>query len=358
MSFQNKGLNLIDIEIQNRFSKKATFLSKVDKIIKWGPINKTLKEKYKKKMAADGRPAYHPLSMFKILLIQSWYNLSDEAVEEALYDRISFMKFTNLSITDSIPDHSTICRFRNTLNDLNLFERLFLIINNQLEKQKLLIKKGGIVDASVISSSRRPRKIIKTETVDRQEPDLEENAKENPQVEETEEEKQEASNPIEYSSDTDAKWIVKGKKCYYGYKCHMSVDVNNGFILGGHITPANVSDMNQLDKVLESSNLPKGSPVFADKGYSSKKNRNLITDKGLTDFIMYKKSRNKQLTEIEKSLNKLISKYRYKVEQGFGTLKRRFNFSRMRYLGLQKCQGEFLLKAMCFNILKAVKLAF
>ncbi len=376
MGFQNKGKNLVDIELANRFSKKTTFLDKVDKLIKWGPINKLLKEKYKKKVSAVGQPAYHPLTMFKILLLEVWYGLSDVAVEEALYDRISFMKFVNLSVTDSVPDHSTISRFRTTLNKLNLYDRLFLLINEQLEKQGLLVKQGVVVDASVIKSATRPRKVIRVQVKDREEPDIAnkcdneceaENGSPSPDTSSNSKEKNIQSSKdkdkslkeefsIEYSVDSDAKWIVKGKKAIYGYKSHISVDATNGFILGGHITPANVSDMNQLEAILDESALPTDIPVFADKGYSSNKNKRLIEEKGYLDFIMRKKPKNKDLTKVAKSFNKFISKCRYKVEQAFGTLKRRYNFTRMRYIGLDKCNADFKLKAICFNISKAVRM--
>lgn len=256
------------------------------------------------------------------------------------------------------------------MNTLGLYDKLFLILNQQLEQQKLLVKRGAIVDASVIQSSTRPRKVIKVQVQDRKEADIENSStateskpsnntdskEKNNVKKKKDEENPETTNPIEYSKDPDATWIVKGKKLTYGYKCHMAVDMHRGFIVGGHVTPANISDMNQLEAVLDESNLPAGIPILADKGYCSKKNRTLVNTKGFTDFIMYKKTRSTTLTPLERITNKLISKYRFKVEQGFGTLKRRFSFSRMRYIGLEKSHGDFMLKAMGFNILKAVRM--
>ena len=97
-----------------------TFLDKIDKLIDWKPIEKLLKQRYKRLSSADGRPAYPPLPMFKLLLLQRWYNLSDPKMEEALNDRISFIRFSGFSIMSPLPDHSTICRFRNTLLKLNI----------------------------------------------------------------------------------------------------------------------------------------------------------------------------------------------------------------------------------------------
>ena len=93
----------------------VTFLDKIDKLIDWKPIEKILRQKYRKTASANGRPAYPPLPMFKLLLLQGCNNLSDPGMEEALYDRSSFIFFSGFSLISSLPDHSTICRFRNTL---------------------------------------------------------------------------------------------------------------------------------------------------------------------------------------------------------------------------------------------------
>lgn len=96
------------------------FLDKIDKLINWQDIEKTLENKYKKRASADGRPAYPALLMFKLLLLQRWYGLSDPAAEEALKDRIPFIRFSGFSLESPLPDHSTICRFRNTLLEINI----------------------------------------------------------------------------------------------------------------------------------------------------------------------------------------------------------------------------------------------
>jgi IS5 family transposase len=147
--------------------------------------------------------------------------------------------------------------------------------------------------------------------------------------------------------------VKKGKKAHYGYKAHISVDAKEGFVLGGHVTPAHVADTTQFEKLLSESDIPDDSFVVADKGYCSEKNRTHIRNR-YTDGIMYKAARNKPLTFIQYLMNKLISQIRYIVEQGIGTLKRRYGFFRMRYIGLEKGNMEFMLNAMAFNLKKAV----
>lgn len=312
-----------------------TFLDKINNIIDWKPIEDILKKRYKKVASADGRPAYPPLPMFKLLLLQRWYNLSDPQLEETLNDRISFIRFSGFSFTSPLPDHSTICRFRNTLSELNLFEPLFNEIIRQLESKGIIIKQGAIVDATIIESSRRPKKVVDTIAEDRKE------------------ETTYKPDNITYSDDKDAAWIKKGKRAYYGYKGHICVDKKDGFIIGAHITPANTSDTKELERLIDESNLPHNSAVIADKGYASEENRTLLKNKKLKDLIMYKAKRNNPITPIQKAINRLISSVRYKVEQTIGILKRCYNFFRMRYKGTDKGNMEFLITAMAFNLKKA-----
>ena len=117
-------MGFADYLIEQRKHSNA-FLDKIDQFIDWKNIEKQLKKKYRKTMSADGRPAYPCLPMFKLLLLQRWYGLSDPGLEETLSDRISFIRFGGFSLNSSLPDHSTICRFRNTLLELGLYEKLF-----------------------------------------------------------------------------------------------------------------------------------------------------------------------------------------------------------------------------------------
>jgi transposase, IS5 family len=222
-------------------------------------IEETLLKKYKKTASADGRPAYPALLMFKLLLIQGWYGLSDPGLEEAVKDSISFIRFSGFSLESTLPDHSTICRFRNALLELHIYEKLFGGILRQLELKGILVKEsnGAILDATIVASSRRPRKVIEVMPKDRKE-------------EET------PSHTITYFDDLYAIWVKKGKKAHYGYKTHISVEAGEGFILGGHVTPAHVTDTTQFEKLISESTMPESSFILADKGYYSEKNRSLI----------------------------------------------------------------------------------
>jgi IS5 family transposase len=317
--------------------RKKSFLDNIDHMIDWKPIEKLLKKHYKKIKAADGRPAYPPLPLFKMLLLQRWYDLSDPGLEESVNDRLSFLRFTGFSFESNIPDETTICRFRNFLITKGLYKKLLEGINSQLEGMELLVKKGAVVDASLVSSSRRPRKVIDIMPEDREEDKFPE----------------EPNHEVTYSDDTEAAWVIKGKHPYYGFKLHMATDAHEGFIIGGHVTPANHADTSEFEKLVDDLDLDKETPVLADKGYSSQKNREYLAQKKLTDGIMIRGARNNPLTEEEIRHNRLISRLRFIVEQGFGTLKRRYKFERTRYLGCAKTELQFYLNAMAFNLKKA-----
>lgn len=160
--FEKKRGGFLDMAISVR-KKAKTFLDDVDKVIDWSPIEKLLRKKLRRHKDAVGNPAYPQLSMFKVLLLQRWYNLSDQAMDDALTDRISFCRFAGFSFDYDTPDASTIGRFRNHLLERGLDVKLFNMLGAQLEGHGLIIKQGAIVDASIVESSRRPRK---TQTIE------------------------------------------------------------------------------------------------------------------------------------------------------------------------------------------------
>jgi IS5 family transposase len=179
----------------------ATFLDGVDDMIEWGRIEKLLKRELGiTDEVKAGAKSYPVIQMFKVLLLQQWYGLSDKDTEFCLSDRLSFMRFVGFSLEESVPDHTTICRFRNAVVAKDLLELLLNDVNTQMEKQGKLVKKGIAVDASIISSAARPRKVVVVDNVvtDRKE------AETTPTIEPQE--------TVVYSHDSDAAWTKKGKE--------------------------------------------------------------------------------------------------------------------------------------------------
>jgi len=322
-----------DIAYANR-RRRVNFLDKVNELIEWKPIQKKLNKILKRKPNPVGAQPYPAIVMFKALLLQSWYNLSDTQTEDCLADRASFSVFAGLSLDHGVPDSSTICRFRNLLKDD--FEGLLNLINAQLAKQDFIIKEGMIADASIVESSCRP---VKHEEVE-----LPENEDEAIEVVTT------------YSRDSEARWTVKGSRSYYGYKAHVSTDNKHGFVLSAHVSAANVYDGHRLPRLVEDSQLDEGSLVIADKGYCSEANRAYLAENEFLDGIMRKAARNRALSEAERAYNKVLSRMRAKVERVFGTLKSAYGFRRSRYIGIAKVEAELLLKSIAFNLKKAALL--
>ena len=158
--------------------------------------------------------------MFKALLLQSWYGLSDRELSDNLEDRISFSHFCGFSLDHEVPDYSTICRFRNHLHQKGLAEPLLDMVNAQIQAGGIEIKTGIIVDASIIQSARRPRK--KQDVVPADNDDDPGQGGGGYEVKTT------------YSDDVEAVWTKKGNQLFYGYKAHIAVDAEHGFILTGH----------------------------------------------------------------------------------------------------------------------------
>jgi IS5 family transposase len=325
--------------------RQATFVDGVTAIIDWQRVERLLNRGLgRSNEITAGAKAYPALQMFKILLLQQWYGMSDQETEYAMRDRISFIRFAGLSLEETVPDHTTICRFRNALVEKKLLQALLDEVNGQMEQQGKLVKKGVAVDASIISSAARPRKQVEVEAVvcDREEatsPDAEK-----------------AIVSVSYSHDRDAAWTKKGKTYHYGYKAHTSVDVDTGLVLTAHATPANHSDTGELEALVQSSRLPAKSRVYADKGYTSASNSMLLKQHKYKDGIMHRAYRNRPLSERERNRNKLISNRRYIVERVFGTLKHRYAMARASYLGTAKVQGELLLSSLAYNLKRALYL--
>lgn len=313
----------------------------VGKLINWNRCLNHLRKIHKSdESLMGGQVPYDRLKMFKSILLQQWHSLSDEQLVEALSVRVDFMAFTGFELADELPNASTFCRFRNKLIERNLEKKLFKEINQQLEQLGLKLESANcaIVDATLIESASRPRRTIIIEN------DREESLDKN----------ENSSFQIKESKDPDARWVKKGKKCHFGYKGFASVD-EEGFYTELHTESANESEVNKLEKVTAEL---KAKNLLADKGYASAKNREYLKSIDVKDGIMHKAAVNKPLTPEQKLINKVISKTRYRVEQSFGTLKRILKFERASYTTKRKVQAQFVLKALCSNLLKAVNKVF
>ena len=326
---------------------KQEFFNQVNLIVDWRPISNIINKHYSKGTSVTGRPSYDGLILFKMTLLQTWYGLSDYEVEDRVNDSISFSRFVGISLDDSVPDNSVISRFRSELTEKKVYEKLFKELNKQLEKHKIIVKTGVIVDASIVDSPYKPKGITTFE--------IEEDRAETERSDEQKQKEEETHKELkkqQKTADPEGRWIKKSGKTRYGYKKHKVTD-QEGLVLGVLTTPANVNEISNLEEVLDTADIPENAYVYGDKGYKSAKNEDILKDKKLKSRILSKAVKGKSLTEREKLRNKLIGKTRFKVERTFGSIKRWFNSTCCRYIGIEKMHTQNLMESMAYNLYRS-----
>lgn len=293
-----------------------TELDDILKMIKWQNIEKHLVDLHSSK---KGERAYPPLMMFKALLLQSWYNLSDSQLEKQLARDLMFRRFVGIGLDDSVPDHSSIWRFRQKISEEGRLEYLLDRLNQGLTEAGLYIKQGqvSIIDASVIEAKQsRPNKGVDGENT----------------------QDKEAGYNVKQSSD--------GKmKTTYGFKAHLNVD-EDAFITSAITTAGNVHDSQCLEDLLTGAE----TAVYADSAYASHKHDVLLKEKNIKNGILKRAYRNKSLTKDEKQQNKQLSSIRSTVERVFGILKQHYGMGKARYLGKARNHARLLLMSMAYNL--------
>ena len=311
---------------------KESPLLRLESLLDWQALGEVIGDLGR---SGYGPTGYDPVALLKSLILQAWHGLSDPGLEEALRLRLDFMLFTGFE--NAVPDETTFCRFRNLLVQHGKWQEALREVNRQLQAAGLQVTptKGAVLDATIVESAARPRKHLETTAVDREE--------ETTIFEVTGE---------HLSADPDATWLKKGKRSYFGYKGFVTTDSTRGAIHRIHVTPAHVSEMVSLQAALGDVCTEK---LYADKGYASRENRQFLKSRGSRGGLMYKAARGRPLSSWQKRANKIISKSRYIVEQAFGTLKRRFSFARASYMTRVKVEAQLTLKAIAFNLVKALR---
>jgi IS5 family transposase len=332
-----------------RRTRKNTFFKQINLIIDWKLIEKEINKVYKKGTSVDGRPSYPGLLLFKMMLLQNWYRLSDPEVEEMVNENLSAMAFCGLQIEDDVPDHSVISRFRKELTEKKAFDRLLKKFNQQLKTKGIIVKEGvALVDAAITNSPRKPKgKTTYEVATDRKEDEREDGEKER------EENSMKLVKLTQPGVDTEARWLKKSGQLYYGYKKHITTD-DEGLVLAVHTTTANEHDSKGLKAVVKKTpkkNMEKG--LFGDKGYKVPANDQLLKDNKIKNRLQHKAKRNTPLTSWEKHFNKLISKSRYKVERTFGGMSRWFGAGIAKYVGLEKTHSQHVMEAIAYNLYRS-----
>ncbi|MET4717516.1 IS5 family transposase [Bradyrhizobium japonicum] len=262
---------------------------------------------------SPGRPGYPVLVLFRAVLLQSLYGLSERELEEALGDRLSFKRFVGLSLEDATPDHTVLNRFRNQLVEQGLLEKLFGELDRQLENAGVILKRGTMLDATLIQAVSAPPKEDRP------------------------------------SNDPDARFAKRQGKSgsTFGYKAHVGVDEGSGLIRAVLTTPANVNDTTPADALIRGDE----AAVWADAAYDTHARRARLKAEGKKPRIARRPNRHHpELPPRLKRYNLLIARRRAQVETTFATLKRRMRLTCIRYVGLIKATGQVVLAAIAFNM--------
>jgi len=286
-------------------------LERLAGLVKWYRFEKLMG--HLRNESGPGQPGYPVLVLFRALLLQSLYGLSERELEEALGDRLSFKRFVGLSLEDATPDHTVLNRFRNQLVEQGLLEKLFGELDRQLENAGVILKRGTMLDATLIQAVSAPP--------------TEERA----------------------SNDPDARFTRRQGKSgsTFGYKAHVGVDEGSGLIRSVLTTPANINDTTPADELIRGDE----AVVWADAAYDTHARRARLKAEGKKPRIARRPNRHHpELPPRLKRYNLLIARRRAQVETTFATLKRRMRLNCIRYVGLVKASGQVLLASIAFNM--------
>jgi len=319
----------------NRLKKLSTLgdpLEKLNRVIDWRMFEGILNRVFaKEQKGAGGRPPYSYLLLFKALILQRLFNISDDQAEYQINDRVSFMRFLGLALGDQVPDAKTIWLFRDTLVKAGVMEELFNIFSVQLEQRGIISHKGTIVDATFVEAPRQRN-----------------TREENRQIKDgkvpEEWEKPENVNKLR-QKDKDARWVVKNKERHYGYKDHVKVDADSKIITGYSVTDASVHDSQALIGLIDE----KDKVLYADSAYSG----NPIVEqlpKEIENQIHEKGYRNRPLSEEQKAKNRRKSGIRSRIEHVFGYMTGSMRGITVRSVGIARAKFNIGLTNLIYNL--------
>ena len=310
----------MDFSFKKRKTRREKFLDKMEALIPWEKLFEQIQPYYHARTQdghKGGRPAYPLELMLRIHMVQLFYNLSDPAMEDALYEINSIRRFVGLTRFDQgIPDETSIMRFRHLLEAHNLGQKLFEQIRAELTDKGLYLKEGTIVDASIIEAPSATKNKTR-------------------------------------ARDPEMASTKKGNQYYFGMKLHIGTDSGTGLIHSLHTTAANVHDITVADKLLHGEE----KSIHADAGYLGMEKREEHKARKVKWRIALRHGQRKQLNEAGRQLEKLKSSIRAKVEHPFAIIKRQFGYHKVRYRGLKKNTNRLYVLAGLANLVLADRFA-
>jgi IS5 family transposase len=305
-----------------KISRVSSKLEKINSIIDWEQVLELIKVVDRTDSVKGGAPHKDLLVKVKMLFLQTLYNLSDPELEDQVNDRLSFQKFVGADMSTTIPDYSTIWRFRDRLSQEGIGDKLFHLINTFLEDKGLFVKKGTIVDASIIQSVNRPL---------------------------SKEKRKELETKPSAQIDTDAHSTVKRGKKYFGYKGHIGTDLESKLIRKRKMTSAQPHDSQLTEDLLTGDE----KAVFGDSAYSNKQDKKEARENGVYYGMLDKATRRKKLSLSQKKRNKKKSRIRSAVEHPFGYMKEKLNYRKCMAKNLRRNSFIFDMNCIMYNIFRA-----
>lgn len=281
-----------------RAERRQSSLDELGRLIDWSLAGEVLAPIYS---AAKGEKGWPPLALFKALLLAVWYDLSDVALADALADRASFRRFCGFASDEATPERTSFVRFRRLLVARGLDRTLLDGITLQLESKGAAVRKGTLIDATIIGSASR--------------------------------------------RDGEAEWVkYRGHRARHGYKAHIAADKDTGLIREVAVTAANMADVSIAPDVIPW----EPGEVYADRAYDAEWLRQDILAAGGTPRVLRRANR-KRDTGAVAAYNKPLRAIRARVEKIFGTWKRGYRFRRMRWIGLAKATLQVRLTTIAYN---------
>ncbi len=304
-------LAAVGFERYRKTTRRAVFLAEMDQVVPWSVLCALVEPVYPK--PGNGRPPVGVERMLRIYFLQQWFNLSDPAVEEALYDSLAMRGFVGIDLgREPVPDETTVCRFRHVIERHDLGSRLFEEVHRHLEAKGLKLSKGTIVDATIIAA-----------------PSSTKNA--------------------EKARDPDMHQTKKGNQWYFGMKAHVGIDSRSKIIHAVVATAANVADSEILPDLMHGEE----TRVWGDQAYRGQTDVIKAHAPNAKDFTNRRYRHRGIVDEIERAKSRTKSKVRSKVEHSIGVIKRVFGFAKVRYRGLDKNANRLFVTCALANLFLA-----
>jgi IS5 family transposase len=311
-----------------------TFRAKLEAAVAQQGLRKAAAER----KSAAGRKPWDEVLIFKALIVQSLYNLSDEQMEYQLRDRLSFMRFLGLGLEDTIPDATTLWLYREALAKAGAVEELFDAFDGYLSEQGYLAKGGQIIDATIVAAPKQRNRREENETI------------------------KQGQTPSEWEDqpnkrrqkDTDARWTKKHGRSYYGYKSHISMDRRHKLVRRYTVTDAARHDSQELDALLDDANTC--GEVWADSAYRSAEIETSLAKRGYKSRIHRRAARNRVLSKREQQGNTTRSRVRARVEHVFGHQATAMGGKLVRTIGLMRAKMKIGMQNLTYNMSRFIHL--